>query len=129
MWQAAQIGGALMVLVPFVLLQFHRTTERSFTYLLGNLVGSLVLTAVGLHEQQWGFVLLEATWRRCRLTQWPHVCACFRRPLHNALPLPPRAPGAILRPRPQRVSLMPAPRGRKGRRDDSLRYLRTRRHT
>ena len=62
MWQAIQIGGALLILVPFVLLQLRRTTEYSWRYLVGNLVGSMVLTVVGLHEQQWGFVLLEGTW-------------------------------------------------------------------
>jgi hypothetical protein len=62
MWQAVQIGGALLILAPFVLLQLRRTTEYSWSYLVANLAGSSVLTAVGLHEQQWGFVLLEGTW-------------------------------------------------------------------
>jgi hypothetical protein len=31
-------------------------------YLMLNLAGSIVLTVLAWHEQQWGFLLLEAVW-------------------------------------------------------------------
>ena len=35
---------------------------ESRPYLWLNLVGSVILTALALHEHQWGFLLLESVW-------------------------------------------------------------------
>ncbi len=60
--QLTQVAGALMILVAFAALQFGRTSASSPTYLVLNLIGSAVLAALALHEEQWGFLLLEGVW-------------------------------------------------------------------
>jgi len=60
--QIVQIIGALLVLAGFVLAQVRVLDQRSATYLLLNLVGSALLTALAWEERQWGFFLLEAVW-------------------------------------------------------------------
>ncbi len=60
--QVVQVIGALMILAGFAGLQLGRISAVSRTYLMLNLVGSLVLAVLALHEQQWGFVLLESVW-------------------------------------------------------------------
>lgn len=57
-----QVGGSLLILVPFVLAQLKRLTTSSPTYLILNLVGSLVLAVDAAHGRQWGFLLLEGVW-------------------------------------------------------------------
>lgn len=59
---ALQFVGALGILGPFVMVQFHRTTAHSWMYLILNLAGSVVLTWLALVESQWGFVLLQGAW-------------------------------------------------------------------
>ena len=60
--QVVQVVGALMILAGFAGLQLGRISAVSRTYLVLNLVGSVVLTVLALHEEQWGFVLLESVW-------------------------------------------------------------------
>lgn len=60
--QIVQIIGALLVLAGFVLAQVRILDQRSYLYLLLNLVGSALLTALAWDERQWGFLLLEAVW-------------------------------------------------------------------
>lgn len=60
--QVIQVVGALMILAAFVALQFGRLRAESRTYLVLNLVGSVVLTILAWYERQWGFLLLEAVW-------------------------------------------------------------------
>ena len=60
--QVVQVIGALMILAGFAGLQLGRISAVSRTYLVLNLVGSVVLTVLALHEEQWGFVLLESVW-------------------------------------------------------------------
>ena len=60
--QVIQIAGALMILAGFAGLQLGKISAVSRTYLVLNLVGSVVLTALALHEEQWGFLLLETVW-------------------------------------------------------------------
>jgi hypothetical protein len=60
--QVVQVVGALMILAGFAGLQLGKISAVSRTYLVLNLVGSVVLTVLALHEEQWGFVLLEFVW-------------------------------------------------------------------
>ena len=60
--QSVQILGSLLVLTAFVAGQLRRMEPSDFAYVLLNLVGSAILAAVALIEQQWGFLLLEGVW-------------------------------------------------------------------
>ena len=60
--QALQILGALLILAAFALAQLRVLDQRSYAYLLLNLVGSALLAVLALVERQWGFLLLEAAW-------------------------------------------------------------------
>ena len=57
-----QIGGSLLILVSFGLVQLHRMSTRSRAYLLLNLAGSAILAANAAAGAQWGFLLLEGAW-------------------------------------------------------------------
>lgn len=60
--QVFQIAGAALILIAFIAAQRDAMSPHSVTYLVLNLVGSLVLTGVAIHGQDWGFLLLEAVW-------------------------------------------------------------------
>jgi hypothetical protein len=60
--QVVQVAGALMILAAFAALQLGRISAVSRGYLVLNLVGSVILAVLALHEEQWGFVLLETVW-------------------------------------------------------------------
>lgn len=60
--QIVQVVGALLILAAFTATQLGRLDPHSRVYLVLNLVGSVVLTALAYHERQWGFLLLEAVW-------------------------------------------------------------------
>jgi hypothetical protein len=60
--QIVQVVGALLILAAFAAAQFGWLGTSSRRYLVLNLVGSVVLTALAWHERQWGFLLLEAVW-------------------------------------------------------------------
>lgn len=51
-----------MILGAFCFAQLRGLDQRSFTYLLLNLVGSAILAVLALQGRQWGFVLLEGVW-------------------------------------------------------------------
>jgi hypothetical protein len=60
--QVVQIIGAFMILIAFGLAQAHRLSVLSASYLLLNLVGSLLLAISAIVETQWGFIILESAW-------------------------------------------------------------------
>lgn len=51
-----------MILAAFAAAQFRVLDQRSYSYLVLNLVGSAILAVVAFEERQWGFLLLEAVW-------------------------------------------------------------------
>jgi len=57
-----QIVGALLILAGFGLAQAGRLSDRSWTYLLLNLVGSAILGLLAFGARRWGFLLLEGAW-------------------------------------------------------------------
>ena len=60
--QVVQVVGALLILAGFAAAQFGKLDVESRVYLWLNLVGSVILAALALHEEQWGFLLLEGVW-------------------------------------------------------------------
>lgn len=66
--QLVQVTGAVMVLVGFVLAQLGWVHQRSYVYLVLNLVGSGLLAVLALLGDQWGFLLLEGAW--CLVSGW-----------------------------------------------------------
>lgn len=60
--QAVSVLGALMVLAAYGLIQSGVWRELDARYLALNIVGSIMLGAVAVAEQQAGFVLLEFAW-------------------------------------------------------------------
>jgi membrane-bound ClpP family serine protease len=79
-----QFIGALAVLIPFALLQAGVLGERSWAYLMLNLIGSALLTADAVSGQQRGFVLLQGVW--ALIAAWGMVAKLRDR----ATPLPRR---------------------------------------
>ena len=57
-----QLTGSFLILVPFVLAQLKRLSTEAPLYIWLNLVGATVLAVDAWRGQQWGFLLLEATW-------------------------------------------------------------------
>ena len=60
--QVIQIVGALLILAAFAAVQFERMRPDSRLYLTLNLVGSAILAGLAVHEELWGFLLLEGVW-------------------------------------------------------------------
>jgi hypothetical protein len=60
--QVFQIGGAVLILVAFMAAQRGSMSPHSVVYLVLNLIGSVILTGVALHGEDWGFLLLEVVW-------------------------------------------------------------------
>lgn len=62
MLQLIQIMGALAILAAFTPAQLGLLDQRSWSYLVLNLVGAAVLAVLAYLERQWGFLLLEGAW-------------------------------------------------------------------
>lgn len=62
MSQAIQIFGALAILAAYALAQFRVIDQRSYEYLIPNLLGALALSVIAWVEGLWGFFLLELAW-------------------------------------------------------------------
>jgi hypothetical protein len=62
MSEAIQIAGALAILVAYALAQFGVIDQRSYSYLIPNLLGAVVLSVIAWVEDLWGFLLLELAW-------------------------------------------------------------------
>ena len=62
MLQAISILGAVAVLAAFAANQFGWIRPSQLSYALANFVGSGILTAVAVVDQQIGFVLLQGAW-------------------------------------------------------------------
>ena len=62
MSQWLQIGGAILILVAFILGQTNRLAPTAYPYLLLNLLGAGILAVLAFQAQRWGFVLLEGVW-------------------------------------------------------------------
>jgi hypothetical protein len=62
MVQAIQLIGAFLILIAYALAQLGALAPRGAPFLLLNLTGALVLTGGAWHEEQWGFLVLEAAW-------------------------------------------------------------------
>ena len=62
MSEAIQIAGALAILVAYALAQFGVIDQRSYAYLIPNLLGAVVLAVIAWVEHLWGFFLLEVAW-------------------------------------------------------------------
>lgn len=60
--QYVQIVGALLILAAYIAAQFWALDQRSYPYLLLNLIGSAILAVLALIGRQWGFLLLEGAW-------------------------------------------------------------------
>jgi hypothetical protein len=57
-----QVGGALLVLAAYGLLQTGVLHHRSLSYTALNADGAAILAIDAYNEQQWGFLLLEGVW-------------------------------------------------------------------
>ncbi|HEX8757814.1 MAG TPA: hypothetical protein VF745_15865 [Steroidobacteraceae bacterium] len=72
-----QIGGALLILVAFVLGQIELIAAEGWPYLSLNFLGSALLGASAVLGAQWGFVLLEACWALASLYGiWRKLQSC-----------------------------------------------------
>jgi hypothetical protein len=60
--QVISLIGAAMILLAFGAQQAGKMASRDWTYLLLNLIGSVILAIVAFRVRQWGLTLLEASW-------------------------------------------------------------------
>ena len=62
MIQVVSVVGSLLILVAYTANQAGRMSTERFAYTVLNIVGSAILTVVAVHEEQWGFLVLEGVW-------------------------------------------------------------------
>ena len=77
--QLVQVVGAVLILSAYAAAQFGAVDQDSRSYLLLNLVGSVVLAVLAWDQRQWGFLLLEVVWAGVSL--WSLVQLWRRMPL------------------------------------------------
>jgi hypothetical protein len=58
----AQIAGALVILLAYLLSLLGRLGSGSWPYLVLNLAGSSTLAIIAALQPSWGFLLLEGAW-------------------------------------------------------------------
>ena len=62
MEQIIQVAGALLILAAYIGGQFGRLDGTSWSYLVLNLAGSIVLAVLAWLDADYGFLLLEGVW-------------------------------------------------------------------
>jgi hypothetical protein len=62
MAEGAQIAGALVILLAYLLSLLGRLSSASRAYLVLNLTGSSTLAIIAALQPSWGFLLLEGAW-------------------------------------------------------------------
>ena len=62
MAQLVQLAGAFLILIAYALAQLGMLDPRGAPFLILNLAGALILAGSAWHEEQWGFLVLEAAW-------------------------------------------------------------------
>jgi hypothetical protein len=60
--QLLEVAGAVLILAAFALNLFRGLDRHALLYLLLNLIGAAILTAIAWRHQQWGFFLVEGVW-------------------------------------------------------------------
>jgi hypothetical protein len=60
--QVISLGGSVLILVAFIGNLLGRIPSTRMDYVLLNLIGSAILSAIAILEEQWGFLLLEGVW-------------------------------------------------------------------
>ena len=75
MIQVVSVVGSLLILAAYTANQAGRITADRLSYIVGNAVGSAILSVVAIHEEQWGFLVLEGVWTIVSLwalvKKWP----------------------------------------------------------
>jgi hypothetical protein len=56
------VTGAVLVLLGFAGLQTKKLDRDDMSFNLLNLIGSLLLAWVAIHDRRWGFIGLEVIW-------------------------------------------------------------------
>lgn len=62
MLDVLQVGGAVLILIAFIAAQRGAMSPQAISYLVLNLIGSALLAYLALHDEDWGFLLLEGVW-------------------------------------------------------------------
>lgn len=60
--QIISLLGAFLILTAFALLNFKKLSNDDLRYQLLNLIGAGFLTYTACVDNQYGFIILEATW-------------------------------------------------------------------
>lgn len=62
MLDVLQVAGAILILIAFIAAQRGTMSPQARSYLVLNLIGSALLAYLALHDEDWGFLLLETVW-------------------------------------------------------------------
>lgn len=75
-FQAISLLGAACLLAAYVAAQTGRVRNNSAAYAALNAFGSALLAWVAIHDQRWGFIVLEVVWS---LVSLPPLVRALRR--------------------------------------------------